>query len=1096
MSLPDPIPLKIQSPISRVRRIAGALVLALLVARVFAQTAPKPSTTTTNPAAARMETQVMESFIVTGSNIRRVEQETVLPVTVIDIEEFDLRGASTMSEMFESLSQSAPPALSELNVVGQDARGDNVSIDLRGLGSGSTLTLINGRRMAPHPISQAESGTPTLAANINSVPSALLARTEILRDGASAIYGSDATAGVINNILSRRYIGTTLTGRATMTQDGGGNEYRATVAWGKLYHRGKTHLSAAIDFFHRDALTTQDRWWSRDANLRNVRNIPAPWNGLPIADANGLVVRDNDFDNRSSITALGSWIRGLPTADGGFAGARPAANRGISTTQPSPYLTLSAAGAFFLSPLADGTIGSRQAAPSRSVDGVEKDYFYNVNLGTSLANKTDRWQAATFVDHTFGGGVEFFSDVVLYRARSILGRTPVGTDATDEPNIAVAVNNPYNPFGSRFYHPQGLPNADGTPRLVGDPAEVQFSPGVGTRVVDWENRRIEVTSTAYRSVIGLRGKLGREWEWESAVLYSGAQTRDTEFNDVRESALRTALARTDATAFNPFGYTFRIEPGTNLIRLDKPYRNPASVLQPLYDNYIRFARTELISWDAKLNGRWLRLLGNDISWAAGTEIRYESYGDKRPPYAGVNPPSDPNPLLRRNDNDFIALSPSINLSANRTIYSAYSEVLLPVVTSANRFVGVRALEFTAAGRFEQFPGFGDATKPKFAVGWNPVAWIKLRGSLSRSFRAPNLVQTNVSPLQRSIDGISDPYRSEVTGLSIDGSTSRTVFRQGNQSLRPELGKGRSIGAVIDVPGLRGFSLTADAWKVDLTDVIANTTGRRQLLRDELLLDLETQRQLAAGTAIGSVNLGSGSTGYKGNPAVTRFTPTSADIAFFTTFNAARPRAEQRATVGRVQSLIDDYTNLGLRERSGWDLGAQWRSPRSSLGTLLFRAEVSRRLTFGEQVDPDSLVESFLGEDGIARWRGNFSANWRHREWSAGWFTSYFGRWVDTTALTTRAVYDALGGPDYIKVFNDDGIVRYAWHAQPTILHNLNFSWRPVGSDRKWLRGVTIRGGLNNVLNTPPVVIDNGYGYQPSTGGTRGRQYWMEISRRF
>ena len=1067
-----------------------------LTASLAAQTASTPAAAA-KPAAgdANAAVLLMEAFAVTGSNIRRVDQETALPVSIIDLEDIDLRGASTMSELFESFALAAPPVLSELNVAGQDARGDNTSIDLRGLGSGSTLTLINGRRMAPHPVSQSESGTPSLAANINSVPTALLARTEILRDGASAIYGADATAGVINNILSRRYQGLTLTGRATMTQDGGGNEYRGTVAWGKLYNR-RTHVSAALDFFHRDALSAQDRWWSRDANLRNVRSLPAPWNGLPVVDANGTTVRDNDFDNRSSVTALGSWIRGLPTGDGGFAGARPAGNRGISTTQPSPYLTLSTAGAFYLSPLADGTIGSRQTAPSRSMDGVEKDYFYNVNLGTSLANRTDRWQAAAFVDHRLGGGTELFADALFYQARSILGRTPLSTDATDEPNIAVGANNPYNPFGSRFYHPQGLPNADGTPRLVGDPAEVLFSPGVGTRVADWENRRIFVKSTAYRALAGLRGKFGRDWEWESALLYSGAQTRDREEKDVRESALRVALARSDATAFNPFGYTFRIEPGTNLLRLDRPYRNPASVLAALFDDYIRFARTELVSWDAKVNGRWLRLFGNDISWAGGAEIRYEAYSDKRPPYAGVNPPSDPNPLLRPSDNDFIALSPSLNITADRTIYSAYSEVLLPVVTKANRFAGVRDLEFTAAGRFERFPGFGNALKPKFAVGWNPVSWIKVRASLSRSFRAPNLVQTNVSPLQRSVSGITDYYRSDVTGLNIDGSTSRTVFRQGNQSLRPEQGKGRTLGAVIDVPGVKGLSFTVDVWNVKLTDVIANTTGTRQMLRDELILDLETQRQLAVGTAIGAIDLGSGTAGYKGNRAVTRAAPTPADRDFFNTFNAGRPRAEQRAVVGRTLSLIDDYTNLGLRERSGWDIAAQWRSPRSEFGTLLFRGELSRRLKYSEQVDPDSAVESFLEEDSITKWRGNLSVTWRHNDWSAGWFTSYFGRWVDTTALTTKAVYDALGQPRHIKPFDDDGIIRYAWHVDATILHNVNLSWRPARPGAKWLGGVTLRGGLNNVLNTPPVVVDNGLGFQPATGATRGRQFWLEVSRRF
>ncbi len=1073
------------------RSTALAFTFTLVGVSLIAQVAPRP------PAPAeKAEALTMEAFTVTGSNIRRVESETMLPITTFDLEEIELRGAQTMSDLFETMLLASPPALSELNVAGQDARGDNVSIDLRGLGSGSTLMLINGRRVAPHPVSQSESGTPSLAGNINIVPTALLARTDILRDGASAIYGADAAAGVVNNILFRRYAGTRVSARTSMTQDGGANEYRFTLRHGRSFNSGRTRLTAGLDFFHRDGLSAQDRWWSRDANLRNVRSLPAPWNGLPVVDANGATVRDNDFDNRSSISALGSWIRGLPAGDGGFAGARPTGNAGISTTQPSPYLTTSTAGAFYLSPLADGTIGVRQTAPSRAVDGVEKDYFYNTNLGSSLVNKSDRVNGAVNFEHRLRGGSDFFAEAIFYQARSTLGRTPLSTDATDEPNIAVAVNNPYNPFGSRFYHPQGLPNADGTPRLVGAPAEVLFAPGVGTRIVDWQNRRIEVKSTAYRVVAGLRGKTGQTWEWETALLYSGAQTRDTEHDNVRESLLRTALARTDATAFNPFGYTFRIEPGSNLIRLDRPYRNPESVVRGMFDDYIRFARTDLFLWDAKFNGRWLRLLGNDISWALGGEVRRESYSDKRPPYAGVNPPSDPNPLLRPNDNDFVALSPSINIAADRTIYSAYAETLVPVVTKSNRLPGVHSLEFSGAIRAEQFPFFGRAVKPRYAFAWDTFAWLKFRGSISQSFRAPNLVQTNVSPLQRSVSGISDPYRSEVTGLLIDGSTSRTVFRQGNQSLRPETGRGETVGMIVDVPRVRGLSFGVDVWRAKLSDVIANTTGTRQMLRDERLLDIETQRQLAAGTPIGSVNLGSGTANYVGNRAVARAAPTDADRAFFNTFNNGRPGAEQRAPVGRVLTIVDDYTNLGLRERTGWDVNVAWRSPRTEAGTFTVRGELSRRLKYAEQIDPDSAVESELEEDGIAKWRANASLSWRRGRWGAGWFTSYFGRWIDTSALTTAAVYQALGRPDYIRVFNDDGIIRYAHSVKPSILHNANLSWEADRSSSKWLRDLSVRAGLTNVFNTPPVVVDAGLGFQSTASAVRGRQYWVELSRRF
>ncbi|MEO6246324.1 MAG: TonB-dependent receptor plug domain-containing protein, partial [Opitutaceae bacterium] len=134
----------------------------------------------------------LEAFTVTGSNIRRVDAETALPVTVIERSEIEARGAATIAELFETIGAADISGITEINNGPQLARGDVASIDLRGIGSGSTLTLLNGRRMAPHPISMAENGVPSLAVNINTLPRALIDRVEVLRDGASAIYGADA----------------------------------------------------------------------------------------------------------------------------------------------------------------------------------------------------------------------------------------------------------------------------------------------------------------------------------------------------------------------------------------------------------------------------------------------------------------------------------------------------------------------------------------------------------------------------------------------------------------------------------------------------------------------------------------------------------------------------------------------------------------------------------------------------------------------------------------------------------------------------------------------------------------------------------------
>jgi len=159
------------------------------------------------PAAPATETVKLEAFTVTGSNIRRIDQESTLPVSVIDFDDIDVRAAPTAAELLQLLPNGGVLSLSETNVLGADARGDNTSLNLRGIGSGNTLVLVNGRRLAPHPISQAEGGVPSLAVNVNQLPVAAIKRVEVLRDGASAIYGADAAAGVVNTILRRDYDG-------------------------------------------------------------------------------------------------------------------------------------------------------------------------------------------------------------------------------------------------------------------------------------------------------------------------------------------------------------------------------------------------------------------------------------------------------------------------------------------------------------------------------------------------------------------------------------------------------------------------------------------------------------------------------------------------------------------------------------------------------------------------------------------------------------------------------------------------------------------------------------------------------------------------
>ena len=1085
----------------RTHPVLISLCFLELVACAVAQTA----TGARAAGSSSDEAVKLEAFTVTGSNIRRVDAETALPVTVIDQGELEARGAATMAELFETLGAAEISGITEINNGPQLARGDVASIDLRGIGSGSTLTLLNGRRMAPHPISMAENGVPSLAVNINTIPRAMVDRVEILRDGASAIYGSDAAAGVINNLVSRSFIGRGLTLKGSVTQHGGANEFNATIYEG--FKRGKTHISVSLDYFHRDALAAHDRDWAKNSDLRVNRQLPAPWNGIPLVDPSSatgaLFARDNDFRNANATNQWGQWQRGAIQPNFlTFTGSRPTGNVGIttSTTPPVGVATMAADGMFYLIPTADGGVNFKQTAPSANIDNPEVATFSNWNKWKMLVPATDRVQFATFIDHPINDRLSVFGDLTYYRAYSRTGREPVNFKNTDDQGIYLPAANPYNPFGVRFYHPTGAPNADGTPRLTGAPADVSLwtgiSPGQNTGG-GIKPRETEVYSHAWRVLGGGRGKVGEKWEWESALVASGAQTHEYEHFQVRESFLRRALARTDATAFNPFPVTFKIL--NNQIVVDKAFDNPNSVLDAIYGDEDRFGRTNLFMGDFKANGRFGRFFtGGDIGVATGAEVRYETYKDGRASYVGVNPPGSGSefPYLRERDNDFLALSSNIPIDAAQTIYAAYAEVALPFVTRENRVPLVNALELTLAGRFEHFSIHGQTTKPKASLVWKPAPFIKLRGSVAESFRAPNLVQTNITPLRRQI-GADDPYRFEVTALPSDGTAQRTVFRQGNQNLQPEEAKTWVAGMVFEVPRIRGLSFSFDYFKLNQNKVIENIGAAAAIDRDEIILDLATQAELAKGTAIGQIDLGSGTAGYKGSSKVVRLPVTAADRAAFDAYNARQTSNNgRRAPVGEVASVIDDYLNLSGRDIQGYEFGVQWRGPKTRLGQFSLSSEATHYVQRRSKADEVSPILDELERNGRAAWRANASFSWRQGRVSAGWFTSYFGSFVDTSAATTEPIYRALGFPNYVKVFNDNGITRYLLRVDPSFSHNAWLSYRFDQSAHVWLRGVTMRGGINNVLDRAPQLADEQYGFFSGSANPRGRQFTVEVSRKF
>ena len=1109
-----------RSPRLALRLVSGALLFAVLSGPLGAQMAPAPSATAAASAGGaeqKPDTVTMEAFTVTGSNIRRLDEEKTLPVTVLGLEDLDLRGAVTAAELFDTLSIGGPITLDEGNTLGADARGDNSTINLRGLGSGNTLVLLNGRRLPPHPISMAEGSVPSLSTNVNQLPAAAMARVEVLRDGASAIYGTDAAAGVVNSITRRNYDGLSFRARGSLTQHGGGNDWNVEITEGRNFNGGKSNLLLTLDYYHRDFLWLNQREFSRSQDVRVTRNVPAPFNGLPIADTAGVVSRNNNFDNRLSTDGsyYGGFVRGNYDAVGTFVGARPTTNQGIITTSGSTSATLATNGTFYLIPLAAGAIGWRQTLPSHNIDDPTVNWFQNPNDHKPILPKTDRANLTAVFHHKLQDNLELFGELLAYRSVSLTGRLPNKFDVATDHNIYVSADNPFNPFGSRFYEVAGRPNADGTPRLTGAPSQIQFLSGVGVIPRDFQPRRITVNSDAIRLVGGLRGRLARGWEWESGVLYGRNSTHDEEAFAMRESRLRTALTSSDPTkAFNPFNYTFKLvpQPGNAanpyLLMVDKPYSNPAALTATLYDNFIREGRTELASWDLKVNGSVFdRFWGGPIGVAFGGEMRWENYKDWRPPYAGLNPanaPYDGNPANPNNlffgplENDFIALSPNVNLYAARTVASVFAEALVPLVGKTNRKPLVRKLELSIAGRTERFSDFGTTSKPKFGLNYRPTDWIMLRSTVAASFRAPNLVQTNNTPLQRSGNTYNDVYRSEVTGLSRDSSSVPVTFRQGNADLKPENARSITAGIALSAPFYRDLTITVDYWKIHQKDVIASVTGTTQLLLDEELLDGAVQKALAAGKTLNQIDLGSGTSSYVGNPKIVRDPVTPADLAAFTAFNATRPPSNQRVPVGSLRSIVTDYVNLAGREVQGLDYGIELRLPKARFGQVTLRGDASCLLQYDTVSEPGQPKINDINRDGRTRFRGNIGLTWRKERWTAGWAITYYGPYVDTGTATTKEIYDVLGQPDYISTYVDSGGVRrYRYLVTSSTTHNTYVNYAFPRQRGSLLANVALRFGVNNVFDAEPPLADADVGYQRGAGtNPRGRAFYSQISKRF
>ena len=225
------------------------------------------------PFAVLFADEEVEEVVVTGSQIKGAQITGVLPVTVLTSEDIDAIGPDDGTELMENITEQGLNYFSEAESDSggvNSARGDVGAYNLRNIGVGNTLVLLNGRRLVNNAGYQTEllggDYVPTMSVNTNLIPSNALDRVELLKDGASAIYGADAVAGVVNNVLETDFTGFEVSFRGTGYDHFAANDDRVQIKYGGDFNEGRTNISIMFDYYDRDAIAASEdpRWGDSD----------------------------------------------------------------------------------------------------------------------------------------------------------------------------------------------------------------------------------------------------------------------------------------------------------------------------------------------------------------------------------------------------------------------------------------------------------------------------------------------------------------------------------------------------------------------------------------------------------------------------------------------------------------------------------------------------------------------------------------------------------------------------------------------------------------------------------------------------------------
>ncbi len=1013
---------------------------------------------------AATPTYVLEKFVTTGSAIKRTDTEKVLPVTVFHTEQIEARNSSTGIDLLASIPQITSFPQSETTLGAAGTRGGNASASLRGLSDRNTLILLNGRRVAYTPFYASQG-----SANVNIFPVTGLSQIEVLRDGASSLYGADAVAGVINYITNSNLSGGTLSVRYFQPEHAGGKESNVTLSYGKSLADGKARFVANMNFLNRDAIYLNERATSDSPDHRDQAR-PKPEGVTDAAYATNYLNRYNGFS--SSPYALPAFYVASSDTDATI----PVAGNSL-------YMYTGANGL----PVIPAAFGAASVPTAQY-----PNYFADkTTIGQGFSTRLNFY---TRFEFDLTDTLTAFIEGVGYFAKTMTGRQPVATTWGDS-YVTIGKDNPYNPYGSAF---AGSLDPSGNLITTGKPLKI-----LQKLMTEVGNERITGHDNVYRVLGGLRGKWGETWNWESALMFSEYRQTDVLFPAVRDSLARNAALGTTKLAWNPFGYTWKVDAGRVVV--DRAYTNPPEVINSFTQRAKAESHTKMASWDFRTNGDIYELWAGPIKGAAGLEARYEQNGLQKPPYVGVNPQDGSGTATEPWNNDIMVMSPKYNYLSDRTLYAGYAETIFPLIAPKNDLKFTEALNLNASVRYEHYSDFGNATKPKVGVDWKVTKGLMVRASYNQGFLTPDL-PTMYQPLSFTVD--SPPGGTDTAYNTFFGTTSvrwpgTRNYSQPNADLVPEESEGLSAGVVFEVPYVKGLSVSVDYYQIEQKNLMVNANTIFNTLYDyQTKLDY-TQAQLAAGKNILDINLGAkvdpnDTQAYVGNPYILRAAVRPDQIASFQTRYAALPQNQWIAPFGDLLGSVSQTVNAtGKNFTNGFDVQVDYDLRTKSFGQFRFTTNWTKFINRFQKINPTSPKNDLVVAMELPEYRGNATIQWRKGAWNATVSGTYQSD-IRTGLTFTAAQYAALNSPAWIIPTFNNGTTTYYEKGYDSLQVNLGLSYK-FDSKSVWLKSTTVRLGVNNVLDEdPPLNGVTTTGYAGSTGSSLwiGRAYSVNLTRTF